>query len=162
MTPDFKYKNVTIHPHWGEFIIENMLIIVLIPVAFFALGLGEFPFRWVCYLLLLLLVLYLFYRYQYITTMKYHIGEEQLMIQCGIIAQRCDYIEMYRIVDYNETRTAIQRIFGLKTVTVYSGDRTAPQLPIKGVPKNIDLVSIIRERVEYNKLRKGVHELTNL
>jgi len=162
MTPDFKYKNITIHPHWGEFVIENGIFLILIPIALLALGLKEFPFRWVCYGILLIMALYLLYRYQYLVSMKYNVGDEQLMIQSGIVAQRCDYIEMYRIVDYNETRTVLQRLFGLKTVTVFSGDRTSPQLPIRGVPKNLDLVSIIRERVEYNKLRKGVHELTNL
>jgi hypothetical protein len=46
-------------------------------------------------------------------------------------------------------------------VTIYSGDRTTPHLDIIGVPVKIDLVAIIRERVEYNKQRKGVYEITN-
>ena len=72
-----------------------------------------------------------------------------------------NYIELYRIVDYDERRSFIQQIVGLKTVTIYSGDRTTPHLDIIGVPVKIDLVAIIRERVEYNKQRKGVYEITN-
>ena len=84
------------------------------------------------------------------------------MKQHGVMSLRRDYVEMYRIVDYDETRSVMERLFGIKTVTVYSGDRTAPELKIRGVKDSLDLVSAIRERVEYNKQRKGVREITNL
>lgn len=40
-------------------------------------------------------------------------------------------------------------------------DRTNPQLDIYGVKEKLDVVKIIRERVEYNKRRKGIYEITN-
>ena len=52
-------------------------------------------------------------------------------------------------------------MFGLKTVSIYSGDRTNPRLDIYGIRERLDVVSAIRERVEYNKQRKGVYEITN-
>ena len=52
-------------------------------------------------------------------------------------------------------------MFGLKTVSIYSGDRTNPKLDIFGIKERLDVVALIRERVEYNKLRKGVYEITN-
>ena len=50
---------------------------------------------------------------------------------------------------------------GLKTVSVYSGDRMTPKLDIYGVEYRTNLVGHIRERVETNKQRKGIYEITN-
>lgn len=40
-------------------------------------------------------------------------------------------------------------------------DKTTPMLALIGLPKQADIVGIIRERVEYNKQRKGIYEITN-
>ena len=40
-------------------------------------------------------------------------------------------------------------------------DRTTPKLELTGLPKRINIVDIIRERVEFNKRRKGIYEITN-
>ena len=69
--------------------------------------------------------------------------------------------ELYRIVDFCEQRDIMEQLFGLKTVSIYSGDRTNPKLDIYGVKEKVDVVGIIRERVEYNKQRRGVYEITN-
>ena len=72
-----------------------------------------------------------------------------------------DYIELYRVVDFKENRSFLQQLAGLKTVSVYSGDRNTPRLDIIGVRNSMNLVAHIRERVEYNKQRKGIYEITN-
>ena len=59
------------------------------------------------------------------------------------------------------TIDAMQQICGLKTVTIYSGDRSTPKLDIIGVKNDLDLVSLVRERVELNRRRKGIYEITN-
>lgn len=71
------------------------------------------------------------------------------------------YIELYRVVDFQEHQTLLQQIFGLKTVTVLSMDRTTPWLALIGLPKQTAIVELIRERVEFNKKRKGIYEITN-
>lgn len=90
-----------------------------------------------------------------------HITSEQLIIQHGVLNRTSDYIELYRVVDFCENRSIMEQLFGLKTVGVFSGDRTNPQLDIYGVKEKLDVVKIIRERVEYNKRRKGIYEITN-
>lgn len=162
MTTEFRYENMTIRPAIGQFIIENGSLLVLAPIVGVTAFLLPQPYRWILLGLTAVTVAYLFYRHEYIASMKYHVGDEQLMIQHGVMSLRRDYVEMYRIVDYDETRSVMERLFGIKTVTVYSGDRTAPELKIRGVKDSLDLVSAIRERVEYNKQRKGVREITNL
>ena len=56
----------------------------------------------------------------------------------------------------------LQMLFGLKTVSIYSGDKTCPRLDIIGVKGDTDLITMIRERVEYNKKKHNIHEFTNI
>ena len=93
--------------------------------------------------------------------MVYRITSEQLIYEHGVIIRSSDYVELYRVVDFAERSNLLQQICGLKTVSVYSGDRTTPRLDIIGVGINENLVPIIRERVEQNKRRKGIYEITN-
>ncbi len=159
--PTYTYPNITIRPHWGEYVIENLPLLVIVPCGVAVLVAYTFPFKWALELLLLLLTLYLIYRHQYLTRIKFHIGSEQVMIQHGIFELRRNYLELYRVIDYDERQTVAERFFGIKTVSIYSGDRSTPRLDIIGVPADLDLVVAIRERVEYNKRRKGVYELSN-
>lgn len=93
--------------------------------------------------------------------MKYHIGQEQLMYQRGLFSLKRDYIEMYRIVDYEEHRTFVQILLGLKSVTIHSCDRTSPSLKLIGIPCDVEVIPAIRERVEFCKVMKGVYEIAN-
>ena len=54
-----------------------------------------------------------------------------------------------------------QQLFGLKTVTIYSGDRNNVKLDMIGIKASNDIVSEIRCRVEFNKKNKGIYEITN-
>ncbi len=94
--------------------------------------------------------------------MKFIISDEQMRYEYGILSLKCDYIELYRVVDYSEQRTFVQQLLGLKTVSIYSGDRTCPRLDIIGVPEDQNLIRTIRERVEYNKRMANIHEFTNI
>lgn len=71
------------------------------------------------------------------------------------------FVELYRVVDFSENRGIVEQLFGLKTVSIFSGDRSNPKLDIFGINERIDVVGIIRKRVEYNKQRKGIYEITN-
>ena len=72
-----------------------------------------------------------------------------------------DYMELYRVVDYQQHRSFLQQLTGLKTVTITSGDRNLPSLDIIGVEDDEEIVQEIRIRVEYNKQLKHIHEITN-
>ena len=137
------FKTVRHHPHWMQFVINEFIPLCLCLAAFAFAGMENMPFK------------------GFILQVAFLVSGEQLIIQHGVFTTNNNYIELYRIVDYDERRSFIQQIVGLKTVTIYSGDRTTPHLDIIGVPVKIDLVAIIRERVEYNKQRKGVYEITN-
>lgn len=101
------------------------------------------------------------YRLVYLKRIRYRIGSEQLTAEHGVFQRNTGYIELYRVVDFHEHQTLLQQIFGLKTVTVLSMDKSTPRLELTGLPKRTAIVDIIRERVEFNKQRKGIYEITN-
>lgn len=119
------------------------------------------PLAPVAILFAVLLSLYLTYRFIYLKRIRYHVGSEQLTAEQGVFQRSIGYIELYRVVDFHEHQTLLQQIFGLKTITVLSMDRTTLKLELIGLPKQNHIVNIIRERVEYNKQRKGIYEITN-
>lgn len=108
-----------------------------------------------------ILILYLLYRYLYVTRTVYVITSEQLKYECGVFSCSRDFIELYRVIDYSEQRSFLQILLGIKTISIYSGDRTHPRLDLVGISNKVDLISTIRERVELNKKRHNIHEFTN-
>ena len=158
------FKSIRLHPSGMQFLADHGLLTAA-DVALFAVagydGLAYAHFKpWILAGAAILL-LFLLYRYMYVTRIVYVIGDEQLKYQEGIFTETKDFIELYRVVDYSEQRSFLQILFGLKTVSIYSGDRTRPRLDMIGIDNDMDLISEIRQRVEYNKTRRNIHEFTN-
>ena len=55
----------------------------------------------------------------------------------------------------------LQKLCWLKTVSIFSMDRNTPRLDLTGIRRRDDIVTLVRERVEYNKRKKGIYEITN-
>ena len=156
-----QHKNITHRPHILQYVATDMVLIALNIIGWTAITLLWDAINPWTIAFMSFFTLYLFLHCQYITSMKYHVGLEQLMYQRGLFSLKRDYIEMYRIVDYEESRNFMEIVFGLKTVTIYACDRTTPFLRIIGVPMDMELIETIRERVELCKKKRGVYEITN-
>ena len=100
-------------------------------------------------------------RYVMLVTRKWIINDEQLCSVKGVFARHTDYIELYRIVDYKESQSLLQRLMGIKTVTVFSTDRSDAMMDIRGVSVDDDVIGHIREKVENCKIDKRIYEITN-
>ena len=150
-----------IRPDIMQFLINELHLLVLLMVGVFCCGLEGIPFGNILKICCLLLALYLGYGCLFLLRSRFTITDEQLIYERGIFSVKSDFIELYRVVDFKENRSFLQQLAGLKTVVVYSGDRTHPHLVMSGVHNRVPLVAIIRERVEYNKQRRGVYEITN-
>ena len=101
------------------------------------------------------------YQFFYLAGMRYVVTDEQLIFLHGVFRRSTDYMELYRVVDYQQNRTFLQQLLGLKTITILSGDRNMNRLDIIGVRETENIVSEIRNRVEYNKRMKSIYEITN-
>jgi uncharacterized membrane protein YdbT with pleckstrin-like domain len=156
-----RFRVITLRPHWTQYIIsEGFLFLVSVGLFLFA-GHDSITFKPPFLILGTITALLMCYGCLYLSKLQFIISSEQLIVLRGVFHRTSDYIELYRIVDFSESRDIMEQLFGLKTTSIYSGDRTNPKLDIYGIKDSLDVVSIIRERVEYNKQRKGIYEITN-
>ena len=153
-----RFRVITLRPHWGQYIISQGLMFLVSLVLFLVAGHDAITIKMPFLILGSVTVLMMLYGCLYLSKLQFIITAEQLIIQHGVFHRSSDYIELYRIVDFSEQRDILEQLFGLKTVSIYSGDRTNPKLDIYGVMEKVDVVGIIRE---YNKQRRGVYEITN-
>lgn len=154
-------RSIVLRPHAGQFVIDELPTLVLCCAMWGYGGMEELPLTAVTVPVAGLLSLLLFYRYLYLRRIRYRIGAEQLINEHGIIRRKTDYMELYRIVDFQEHQSLLQQLCGLKTVRILSMDRNTPRLDLIGIRRGDDIVAVIRERVESNKRKKGIYEITN-
>ena len=109
----------------------------------------------------LAIALCLIYRFLYLRGMRFVITDEQFIYEHGVFQRTRDFMELYRVVDFREESSFLQQLFGLKTIHIYSGDRSTPRLDMVGMDKSSNLVPFIRERVSANRKRNGIYEITN-
>lgn len=117
-----RFQIVTLRPHWMQFVI-NELPWLLLCMTGWSYYIGWYSQGWLAVLLSLLSVV-LLCRLTYLCRIKYRITSEKLMIESVVFTHSLAYIELYRVVDYDEHRSFMQQLAGLKTVSIYSGDRT--------------------------------------
>lgn len=155
------YRDISLRPKTTQFFIDELPLLSVSITGLVYGSMEEAPLATIATLFAVLLSLYLAYRFIYLKRIRYHIGSEQLTAERGVFQRSIGYIELYRVVDFHEHQTLLQQLFGLKTVTVLSMDKTTPKLELTGLSKQKHIVDIIRERVEYNKQRKGIYEIVN-
>lgn len=155
------YAEVQIRPDWRQLLIDELVSILGALGLLVIGGLDGVPYHSVYFCIALALVFKIYYRYVYLKGMLYTVTGEQLVYEHGVFTRSRDYIELYRIVDFDEKRSFLQLILGLKTIVVHSGDRTMPKLRIIGIREAMDVVGCLRDRVSYNRKRMNIHEFAN-
>ena len=156
MDMDFEereFQSIRITPHWLQYVIIQLPWLVLCAIGFLYKRLILYA-SWG-------LLLYLSYQALEMGRISYVITGEQLIYKHGVLFHSSDYMELYRIVDYQENRTPMQQLVGLKNVTILSGDKTLPKLKLIGIRSNLRILEDIRMRVEYNKKKRSIYEITN-
>ena len=161
MTGGNPYRDVRLRPSWRQVLIDEGLSILGALALLVAGGLDAVPWHPVCLCLALLLAAKVVYSLVYLRQMEYTITGEQLVYEHGVFTRSRDYIELYRVVDFDEKRSFLQLLLGLKTIVVHSGDRSMPKLKIIGIREKADVVGCLRERVSYNRKRMNIHEFAN-
>lgn len=152
---------ITLRPGIRQFFIDELPVLLSCMASFIAGGMSDCPFSSLLLILFFLFTLCLLYRFIYLRNIRYHIGSEQIVCEHGVFHRGVNYMELYRVVDFAEHQTLMQQIRGLKSVTVFSMDRSTPRLELTGMSNKLDIVSLICQRVEINKRRKGIYEITN-
>lgn len=161
MQTEISYRPLAFTPHSGQFVIDELPTLILCCAGWVYGGMEGLPLTALAVPFALLLSLLLLYRFIYLKRIRYRIGAEQLVSEHGIFRRKVDYMELYRIVDFTEHQSLLQQLCGLKTVSIFSMDRNTSRLDLTGIRRKDDIVALVRERVEYNKRKKGIYEITN-
>ncbi len=154
-------KSVTLCPSVMQWVITFLPHIIIATAGVLYAGRDEMPLTNVALVVSLVLVLYLLYQLAYLRSIKYHVSSQQLITSFGVFHLERNYMELYRVVDFYERQSLMQRICGLKSITLLSSDRSTPQLHIIGVKSNLDLVGYLRPLVFANRERMRIHEFAN-
>ena len=159
MSDTANYGTLILRPHYLQWAIDKCPWIVINIIGYCLYV--DTPLHGFFLILMVAMSLHLIYMLVYQTMMKFTVTGEMIIYEYGVFCRKREYIELYRVVDFREDISFLQNIFELKTVTVLSGDRTTPTLKIPGISLSYPLVPELRKRVEFNKLRKGIYEITN-
>ena len=159
--PTGHFQSIVLQPHRIQFVIDELPAIIVCAAGWIYGGMEGRPFTAFAVWVAVLLSLVLLYRLIYLRRTRYYIGSEQIISKHGVLSRKTDYMEQYRIVDFVEHQSFMQQLCGLKTVRIFSTDRNTTRLDLVGIRRNLDVVRLIRERVEYNKRKKGIYEITN-
>ena len=160
---DATNRQMTIRPDFRQYLSEVMPLVLA-----GLLGMALYPFMpkwpyiaWAYLALYALLLITLATRYAVLRAFSWEISDVKICRRHGILTRQTDYIELYRVVDYRESQTFLQRLFGVKTVVIISTDKSDPSMLICGVPAKEDLVTHTRNLVEQNKKENHIYEITN-
>lgn len=157
--------DISIKPDYKEFMAENtglsllffvslvaMSLLTSVESSYVQIGVSSFS---------LVLAVVLVVKYVTLTAVVWIVGEGTLCRIRGVFSRYTDYIELYRVVDYSESQTFLQKLWKVKTVSIISTDKTDSTMKMYGVKASFALVRLIRDRVEKCKHEKRIYEITN-
>ena len=121
------FKTYRLSPHWLQYVINQLPWLIICLCGFLFAGDDTLPYRSYILIASMGLMVYLLYLAIDMKRIEYVITGEQLIYKHGVLFHTADFMELYRIVDYQEHRTPMQQIIGLKNVTLLSGDRSMPR-----------------------------------
>lgn len=91
---------------------------------------------------------------------KYHIVEEKVTIITGFLNITEDDAFMYKIQDVRLTRSLMERIFKLGTITCYTGDTTHPELVFVHIRHFSEIKDFIMQASEEaRRKRRSLHTM---
>jgi uncharacterized membrane protein YdbT with pleckstrin-like domain len=156
--------NIELKPTFAYWIAANVLLMALIPIILWARTLFEqhLIVQLIGAILAFIILLIILYRYvDMLLCTKWIITDEQIVIKRGVFLRSVNYIELYRITDYEERKTLIQMLLRNKSIIVRSGDKSHPELCMFGLRGGNSIIPIIRQRVEKQREIKQIYEFTN-
>jgi len=89
----------------------------------------------------------------------YELTSQRLRLYQGVLNQRIDEVELYRVKDTVIERPFWLRLFGLSSIVLDTSDRSHPIVELEAIRGGLELRDQIRKQVEYWRDRKRVREV---
>jgi membrane protein YdbS with pleckstrin-like domain len=154
---------IILKPAVRYWVMTNFLWLLILSLLFLTGCFFPAP-RFVMYLAGLFALVAVFsvtWSYVVLCNITYIIDVEQIIIKRGVFRRTVDYLEMYRIYDYQKHQNIIEAVFGLMNIVLFSRDMSNPVIRFVGIANDDDVIPVIRGRVEVEKQRKHIIEFNN-
>lgn len=92
----------------------------------------------------------------------YYIKEDVITTDAGFFKSTENDCYMYKVQDVSLSRTLMQKIFGLGTVTCYTGDTTNPQLSLKNIRKAREIKDYILKQSEAARIKRRTLNMVDI
>lgn len=87
---------------------------------------------------------------------RYSLTEEKLIIDTGLFSRKEEEIRLYRVLDITLHRSFGQRLFGLGTLHLCTGDKTAPEIDIKCIRDPKAVRDMLSDMVEHEREERRI------
>ena len=114
------------------------------------------PAAW---LALVVPLVYAIWQFLVVRCQVFQLTTQRLRITTGVINQKIDEIELYRVKDTLMLRPWWMRLTGLASISLQTSDRSLPSLVIPAIPKGEELRELLRKQVEAQRDTKRVREM---
>lgn len=130
------YGTLVIRPRSMQFAIDELPLLLLCLAGYGCAGIENLIGSGMLLRVSVLCSLYLLYRFIYLRRTEYLISSEQIIYRHGVFSRSCDYMELYRVVDFREHRSFLQQLTGLKNCERVFGRPHDPQTGYirRGIP----------------------------
>lgn len=108
---------------------------------------------------LLLPLTWILWKYLVVRSQRFELTTERLKLSQGVINQKLDEVELYRVKDVIVERPWWMRMTGLASIVMETSDRSMPLLTIPAVRGGVELREQLRHQVEFQRDRKRVREM---
>jgi uncharacterized membrane protein YdbT with pleckstrin-like domain len=89
----------------------------------------------------------------------YELTEERFREKTGILSQKIEELELYRVRDYTVEKPFIMRLFGLGNLILVTSDKTNPKIYLYAI-RNVESVrDVFRKNVEATRKQTGTKEV---
>ena len=91
--------------------------------------------------------------------MVFEFTSERIRIYEGVLNQKINEVELYRVKDTRLEKPFWLRLFGLSNIIMQTSDRSLPQISILAIHDGVEIREKLRKQVETLRDRKRVREV---
>lgn len=96
------------------------------------------------------------------TFTKYTIKEDMITIDRGLLKTEEDDCYMYKVQDVRHSATLAEKMFGLGTITCFTGDTTHPQLVLEHIRNSKAIKDFILKVSEEARMKRRTMNMLNI
>ena len=89
----------------------------------------------------------------------YELTEERFREKTGILSQKIEELELYRVRDYTVEKPFIMRLFGLGNLILVTSDKTNPKIYLYAIRNVENVRDVFRKNVEATRKQTGTKEV---